>query len=63
MELYFRELLKERKSAIAEKWFDAIIASYPMDNSGFIKNQRDWFANPIGYTFSKGYRKHLKVTH
>ena len=54
MELFLRDLLKERKSAIVEKWFDAILATYPMDTSGFLKNQRDQFANPIGHTFSKG---------
>ena len=54
MEIVFIDLLKEKKSTIAEKWFQAIIASYPMDTSGFLKNQADRFANPIGHTFSNG---------
>lgn len=54
MENVFIDLLKERKSAIAEKWFKAIMVSYPIDSSGFLINQKDRFANPIGHTFSNG---------
>jgi hypothetical protein len=49
----FKDLLLERKSSILKRWFDAIIESYPSDSSNFFKNNKDQFANPVGYTFTE----------
>jgi hypothetical protein len=46
------DLLSEKKSSIVQKWFDAIIDSYPDDSSHFLKKQKDQFLNPIGNTIS-----------
>jgi hypothetical protein len=45
--------LSQKRSAILEKWFDLIIKTYPVDTQGFLKRQKNRFANPVGYTISK----------
>jgi RsbT co-antagonist protein rsbRD N-terminal domain len=47
------DLLSEKKSSIIQKWFDAIIESYPEDSSHFLKKQKDRFLNPVGNTISR----------
>jgi hypothetical protein len=54
MSIALKDVLKEKKSEISAKWFDAIIETYPADNSGFLKKQKDRFLNPVGYTFTQG---------
>jgi hypothetical protein len=49
-----KDFLIERKSSISKRWFDKIIESYPSDSSDFLKNQKNRFANPVGYTISQG---------
>ena len=46
----FSQLLKENREAIVASWFDLIIDSFPADSSGFLREQRDQFRNPIGHT-------------
>ncbi len=41
-------ILEKQKSSILDKWFDMVIATYPVDTSRFLKNQKDPFANPVG---------------
>ncbi|TGE33135.1 hypothetical protein E4K68_08320 [Desulfosporosinus sp. Sb-LF] len=47
-------LLEEKRSIILEKWFDGILGTYPTDTSGFMKKQKDRFANPVGHSISQG---------
>lgn len=61
MDKKFFGILEEKKSNISKRWLGAIIASYPNDNSGFLMNQKDRFANPVGYTFSTGIEGILEV--
>ena len=61
MDMKLNNLLKEKKSAISTKWFDAIMNTYPNNNTGFFKKQEDRFANPIGYKFSEGIGSILDV--
>ncbi len=49
-----RDLLSRRKSAILDRWFDIVLETYPSDSSGFLKNGKRQFANPVGYTISHG---------
>lgn len=42
--------LSRRKSGIVKKWFDGIIATYPIDTAQFLSSQKDPFANPVGQT-------------
>lgn len=47
------ELLQKKKNIILDKWREAILASYPPDSGLFLKNQKNQFANPVGYTIEK----------
>lgn len=47
-------LLAKRKNAIAKRWFDLVIETYPADAAQFLKNQKDLFANPVGKNTFKG---------
>jgi hypothetical protein len=55
------DLLEKKKSAILNRWFDVIIETYPSDTSGFLKKQKDRFANPVAYTISQGIERILEA--
>lgn len=46
------QILKEKKSAILQKWLYSILETYPSDSATFMQNQKDKFHNPVGQTFS-----------
>jgi len=48
------EALDARREAILERWFQAVLATYPPDAAGFIAGQRDRFHNPVGATIREG---------
>lgn len=48
------DFLSRNRSAILERWFDKILQSYPFDATGFLKQRKKQFANPVGHTMSKG---------
>ncbi len=48
------ELLLHRRAAIAERWLDKTLATYPPNAVEFFKRERDQFANPVGQTLSTG---------
>ncbi len=52
MKLY--NLLSEKKSAILNRWYDAVLDTYPSDTSGFLKGQKNPFLNPVGSTIFQG---------
>lgn len=54
MSIDARGLLLEKKSALLERWFDIVLETYPPDSSSFLKNKKRQFANPVGYTISRG---------
>ena len=60
MNVALKDILVEKKTAIAAKWFDAIMDTYPADDSGFLRKQKDRFRNPVGYTFSESINKLLE---
>ena len=47
------QAISQKKAAILGKWFHLIMDTYPLDNSGFLKREKDRFANPVGYTISR----------
>lgn len=49
-----KNLLSNKRSAILKKWFDLILETYPAETTLFLKNKKDRFANPVGYTISQG---------
>jgi len=61
MDIKLRSLLEEKKSTILTSWFDAIMETYPADNTGFFKKQEDRFANPVGHAFSQGIESLLEA--
>ncbi len=42
------ELLHKNRDRIEERWRDSIYRTYPIDTVGFMRRQRDEFANPVG---------------
>ena len=61
MDMKLKGLLEQNKSTILARWFDAIMETYPIDNTGFFKKQEDRFANPVGHTFSQGIESILEA--
>ncbi|MCL5024289.1 MAG: RsbRD N-terminal domain-containing protein [Nitrospirae bacterium] len=53
MHVDVRELLSGKKSVILEKWFNKVLEAYPAESSGFLKNKKKQFSNPLGYTISQ----------
>ncbi|NQT35643.1 RsbRD N-terminal domain-containing protein [bacterium] len=47
------DLLKQKQSAILERWLNLILDTYPGDASVFLKKQKNRFANPVGYTLTR----------
>jgi hypothetical protein len=54
-----RDLLSGKKPVLLERWFDIVLETYPGDSSGFLKNKKRQFANPIGHTISLGLKNVL----
>ncbi len=44
--------LAQKKSAILGRWLSLIMDTYPADTSGFLRREKDRFANPVGYIIS-----------
>jgi hypothetical protein len=50
------DLLSKKKDAITGRWLDKIVASYPEDYAGFLKDERNQVRNPVGAALSKATR-------
>ena len=61
MDMKLKDLIVGKRSVILERWFDAIIETYPTDATGFLKKQKDRFTNPVGHTISQGTEGILEV--
>ncbi len=48
------KLLKEKKAGILERWFDAVLVTYPIDTQSFLKKKKNRFANPVAHEISRG---------
>ncbi len=48
------DLFVERRAAIAKRWLDLTLETYPPDTSAFLSRVKDQFANPVGQTLSNG---------
>ncbi len=46
-------LLSQKKAAILERWLHLILETYPAESSRFLKQEKDRFLNPVGYTISQ----------
>ena len=47
------DFLKRKRAAILERWFELILKTYPVDAADFLRNRRDRFDNPVGFTISR----------
>lgn len=50
------ELLAQKKDAIARRWLDGIVASYPEDHRRFLTDEKDGIRNPVGAALKKATR-------
>jgi hypothetical protein len=48
------ETLKTAREAVLERWFQAVIDTYPRDAARFLAAGGDPFANPVGHTMREG---------
>jgi len=44
-----KSLLQNNREAILNRWFAAIVGSYPANTTKFLCNQKDRFSNPVGH--------------
>lgn len=51
--MVLEHLLSQKKAAILERWFGLMLDTYPDDSARFFKQEKDRFANPVGYTISQ----------
>lgn len=49
-----KDVLRERKSAIVKKWFEAALASYHADARGPMRRVEAQFTNPVGFDLDQG---------
>jgi hypothetical protein len=49
-----RELLAERRTAVCERWLEAVLAEYGPVTAARWRQERDRFANPIGHALTSG---------
>ncbi len=50
----FQEILAENSQKIVDKWVEQVMTAYSEDGARFFTNQKDRFANPLGYSSKKG---------
>lgn len=46
--------LSEKKTSVLNRWYDAILNTYPSDTARFLKGQKNPFLNPVGATTFQG---------
>ena len=44
------EALAAKREAVLERWFQAVLATYPAETARFLASGADPFANPVGHT-------------
>jgi hypothetical protein len=48
------EALAARRGVVLERWFQAVLATYPAETARFLAGGADPFANPVGHTVREG---------
>jgi hypothetical protein len=48
------EALAARRGVVLERWFQAVLATYPEETARFLAGGADSFANPVGHTVREG---------
>ena len=44
------EISRDRRSALADRWVELVLATYPRPTTAFLLKERDGFRNPVGVT-------------
>ncbi|HEX7670097.1 MAG TPA: RsbRD N-terminal domain-containing protein [Polyangiaceae bacterium] len=44
------EVSRDRRAALAERWVELVLATYPHPTTAFLLKERDGFRNPVGVT-------------
>jgi hypothetical protein len=50
----FYKQLAKKKTTLINKWFEAVIATYPRETEKFLRSQKDPFNNPVGQATLQG---------
>lgn len=45
----FGKLLQKDKDAVAQRWLEGLLATYPEESSAAFRRRKDPFANPVGH--------------
>jgi hypothetical protein len=48
------QFLLENRDVILQRWRDLILETYPADSNRFLKEEKDQFSNPVGFSISQG---------
>ena len=48
------EALTAKRETVLDRWFQAVLATYPADTARFLAGGADPFANPVGHTVRVG---------
>jgi hypothetical protein len=48
------EALAAKRGVVLERWFQAVLATYPEETARFLAGGADPFANPVGHTVREG---------
>jgi len=59
--MMLRRLLLEKREAIARRWLDVVLATYPGDSGAVFGREKDPFANPVGHSLREGTERILDV--
>ncbi|MBD5642021.1 MAG: hypothetical protein HDQ91_06345 [Desulfovibrio sp.] len=44
-----REILRNHKKAVVDKWVEAVFTTYPLETGGFLRTRNDPFTNPVAH--------------
>ena len=48
------EVMAAKRGAVLDRWFQAVLATYPAETARFLAGGADPFANPVGHTVREG---------
>ena len=49
-----QQILQARRNAIAQRWLDGALQTYPKDSAALFAREKDPFANPVGHSLREG---------
>lgn len=52
--MQLKEWLGQNKAVILQEWFTRVADTYPPETARFLREEKDRFANPVGYALHQG---------